>query len=154
MKRRVAGLCVLLALITPSCVNIQENLGVSLESGKIVLRYAACRPGQRLTAIAVARPLGEPPWSGYERVILWRVGTRHAQRTKFQVGVTPPGFEEEVPLERPLPTTGALGVVIDTTAYRNAQYFFSLGDLREELIYRPESTGYVTVREFYADACD
>jgi hypothetical protein len=45
-------------------------------------------------------------------------------------------------------------VVIDTTAYRNDQYFFSLGDLREGSIYRPGSTGYVTVREFYADACD
>jgi hypothetical protein len=70
------------------------------------------------------------------------------------VGVTPPGFEEEVPLERPLPSGGSLGVVIDTTAYRNDQYFFSLGDLREGSIYRPGSTGYVTVREFYADACD
>jgi hypothetical protein len=104
--------------------------------------------------VALARPLGEPPWTGYERVNLWRVGTRHARRTKFQVGVTPPGLEEVVPLERPLPTAAMLGVVVDTIAYRNDQTFFSLGDLREGSIYRPGSTGHVTVREFYADACD
>jgi hypothetical protein len=45
-------------------------------------------------------------------------------------------------------------VVIDATAYRNVQYFFALGDLREGLIYRPGSTDYVSVSEFYAEACD
>jgi hypothetical protein len=98
MKRRVAGLIVLLALVTPSCINVRENLGISFESGRIVLRYAVCRPGATLTAIALARPLGEPPWSGYERVILCSVETRHARRTKFRVGITPPGFDEAVPL--------------------------------------------------------
>lgn len=154
MKRRVAGLSVLLAFVTPSCINVRENLGISLASGRIVLRYEVCRPGEALTAIALARPLGEPPWSGYERVILWRVETRHARRTKFQVGVTPPGFNEAVPLERPLPSAGTLEVVIYRTDYRNEQFFFSLGDLREGSIYRPDSTGYATVREFSADACD
>jgi hypothetical protein len=153
MNRRVAGLCVLLALVTPSCINIRNYLGVSLDSGSIVLRYEVCRPGEVVTAISLARPLGEPPW-GDERVILWRVETRHVPRSQFQVGVTPPGFDEAVPLERPLPRVGTLEVVIDTTHYRNERFFFSLGELREESIYRPDPNDYVTVREFEAEACD
>jgi len=153
MKHRIAGLFVLLALVTPSCINIRDYLGISLESGSIVLRYAVCRPGESVTAISLARPLGEPPWDN-ERVILWRVETRHARRSEFQVRVTPPGFDEEVPLKRPLPSTGTLEVAIDTTAYRNERFFFSLGDLREGSIYRPDPNDYVTVHEFDAEACD
>lgn len=153
MKRRVAGLVVLLALATPSCINIRENLGISLESDSIVLRYALCRPGAAITAISLARPLRDPPWDE-ERLILWRVETRHAHRSQFQVGVTPPGFDEVVGLKRPLPNAGTLEVDIDTTAYRDSRFFFSLSDLREESIYRPDANDYVTVREFDADACD
>jgi hypothetical protein len=153
MKRRIAGLLVLLALVTPSCINIRNYLGVSLDSGSIVLRYAVCLPGEAVTAISLARPLGEPPW-GDERIILWRVETRHARRSQFQVGVTPPGFDETVPLERPLPRADTLEVVIDTTAYSNDRFFFSLGELREESIYRPDPNDYVTVHEFDAEACD
>jgi hypothetical protein len=153
MNRRVAGLCVLLALVTPSCINIRNNLGVSLDSGSIVLRYEVCRPGEVVTAISLARPLGEPPW-GNERVILWRVETRHVPRSQFQVGVTPPGFDEAVPLERPLPRVGTLELDIDTTHYKDNRFFFSLGALREGSIYRPDPNDYVTVRAFDAEACD
>jgi hypothetical protein len=70
------------------------------------------------------------------------------------VGVTPPGFDETVPLERSLPRVGTLEVDINTTHYRNKRFFFSLGELREESIYRPDPNDYVTVREFDAEACD
>jgi len=47
-----------------------------------------------------------------------------------------------------------LDVDVDTTSSRDQRFFFTLADLREGSIYRPDPNDYVTVREFDADACD
>jgi hypothetical protein len=69
------------------------------------------------------------------------------------VGVTPPGFDEDVPQERPLPDAGTLEVVIDTTAYRN-EPFFSPSATSVRTRFTGPTLTYVTVREFDAEACD
>ena len=145
----VAGL---IALTLGACGLFEDanRLGVSAEGeGDVRAHFVPC-PGQAVTRVALLSQVGsgvhletgdDQPGDDPEddEVVIWSVGAAAGSpETTFQMGVTPPGFTDEIPLVgRPADHSGIAAFV----GYRSAdgglaslQIGFDIDDLESDRI--------------------
>jgi hypothetical protein len=101
-----------------------EGLGVTTESGELVIIFVACG-NDTVRTVAVARQVGDSPWDEDDQV-LWRISsTGHTSHFEFAVSDTPTGFREEQRLNELLPPDEELVALVETTRVGLATEFQS-----------------------------
>lgn len=99
--------------------------------------YVRC-PNAEVRAVALYRaPEGRPDYDPED--ILWRIASKvGSKQDSYVVGVTPPGFVEEVPLTADLEPAQGLAVVVEVEGDIDADVIFAIQDLREGELLRRE----------------
>lgn len=120
--------------------------------------YVLC-PYADVRAVALYRaPEGRPDYDPED--ILWRIASKvGSKQDSYVVGVTPPGFVEDVSLTADLEPAQGLAVLVEVERSGDASVIFEIRDLREGELLRTElgDEEYFNPDEFRAkhlERCD
>jgi hypothetical protein len=114
--------------------------------------YVLC-PSTDVRAVTLYRAREERPDYDPEDV-LWKITSRvGSNRGSYVVGVTPPGFVEDVPLTTHLEPAQGLAITVDVDGDIGADVVFVIQDLREHQLLRTGVRGvqYFDPDEFRAE---
>jgi hypothetical protein len=156
LRLDVGLLLAALILVSSSCDEFPgiDAIGIQQgEGGHIEVVKPLC-PGDRVTRVSlILAPDGVPDDS--ESGVLWKItSTAGSTQGRYVVGITPPGFVEEVHLSRVPGEAEGLAATIDTEFDAAALMTFVLNDLRSDQVLEPD--GYFTPRKFeirHQDRC-
>lgn len=152
MQRLGSVLAVLvIVLLTSACDNPSDpmHLAVSATGSEgLTIHYVPC-PGGHVQRVRLILIRGDDPYDGDDPT-LWEIRVQErSARTEFPVGVTPSGFEQEVPLAEDIPSADLVAYVEASSGAR-VRLVFRRPNLREgEVLVEDE---FKTLPNFERDA--
>ena len=133
----MAGLLVLLLLLSCDTFEGRDAVGatrVSAGTG-IGVVYVLCPIAEVRTLSLYKAPGGRPDYDPED--LLWKIASEAGSKQDvYVVGVTPPGFVEEVPLTTDLTGGQGLAVLVEAEPAGEASVIFEIENLREDELLR------------------
>jgi hypothetical protein len=152
-RPRAGGLLLGISLLAAACDPgpPAEAIGVTPASGEaqVAIVYVPCA-GEDIHGVRVVRPSGGAVVGDEDDEVLWEVASPGGSPLRmFEVGVTPPGWHELVPMANDLGSSEEVAAMVDTNL---AQTFilFKLADLRQGKVFTNGSNR--SLSEFRSDA--